>query len=122
MRIPLLAFLLALAAATPASADTFAVDNGSDGNLSTCSTAANGCTRRGALTRAEATPDADTITLPKLRIALTSPLPQISMPVTIKGTGARSSTVDGAGSIGTVFTSGFGSQTVLRDLKVTGAK
>src|SRR5437764_13237392 len=108
MRIPLLAFLLALAAAAPASADTFAVDNAGDTDLSPCTTAANDCTLRGALSRAEATPDADTITLPKLRIALAGPLPQLSTPVTIKGAGARSSTVDGAGVAGTGFASEFG--------------
>jgi hypothetical protein len=122
LRIAFLTGLLALVAASPAWAGTFVVDSGGDGNLTACSTAPNDCTLRGALTDSNATPGPNTIRLPALRIAVATPLPQITTPVTIKGVSARSSIIDGTAQVGTVLASVFGSHTVLMDLKVTGAR
>src|SRR4051812_23840664 len=98
MRIACVTVLLFLVAAAPAAADTFAVDNGGDADLSTCGPADNDCTLRGAITKANATTDPDKITLPALRVALTSELPRIDHVLTIQGTSARSSIIDGTGT------------------------
>jgi hypothetical protein len=121
-RAAFIASLLALVAAAPASAEIFAVDNAGDGDLSTCSAAAGDCTLRGALNKANASPDPDTITLPGLRIAVASPLPPMEGALTIQGVGARASIVDGTGTVGTLLRSSFGSDTTLEDLQVTGAQ
>jgi len=113
--------LIVLIAAAPAAADTFAVDRSDDADVSACTAAANDCTLRGALTKSQAlgaTPD--TITVPAVHIALTAPLPQVaSNPVTVSGAGARSTIIDGGGTVSNAFTT---NNTVLTldDLKVTG--
>src|SRR5262249_45645740 len=113
--------LIVLIAAAPAAADTFAVDRSDDADVSACTAAANDCTLRGALTTSQAlgaTPD--TITVPAVHIALTAPLPQVaSNPVTVSGAGARSTIIDGGGTVSNAFTT---NNTVLTldDLKVTG--
>jgi hypothetical protein len=113
---------LLLAAAAPASADTFTVDRGDDADVSGCSAATGDCTLRGALNRANAGGGPDTIVLPAQRLAVESPLPRIEGTLTIAGAGARSSIIDATASVGTVLASGFGSNTTLEDLQVTGAR
>ena len=122
MRIVFVTVLLLLAAASPAAADTFAVDNGNDVDLSTCGPADNDCTLRGAITKANATTGPDTITLPALRVALRSELPRIDGALAIQGTSARSSIIDGTGTVGTLLSANFGSDLTLADLQVTGAQ
>lgn len=109
-------------AAGPASASTFGVDNTADTNLTTCSTAPNDCTLRGALNDANATPGPNTIRLPARRITVKSPLPRIATRLAVKGVSARSSIIDAANAVGTVLASDFGSDTSLQDLQVTGAQ
>jgi hypothetical protein len=125
MRTVLITTLLVLTAAAPAGADTFAVDDTGDADLTTCAAAANDCTLRGAIERANATEDADTITLPAGRIQVATPLPQITTgDLTIRGVSARESTIDGTGSVGTLLFAGGNSlpDVTVEDLRVTGAR
>jgi hypothetical protein len=125
MRIALLTGLILLVAAAPAAADTLAVDDSGDADLSTCSAAPGDCTLRGALGKATADPDADTITLPATRIRIAAPLPQIKAGrLTIQGVSARSSIIDASGHAAPVLVSRLNLgpvNTTLRDLQVTGA-
>src|SRR3954454_21086005 len=124
MRTVLITTLLVLTAAAPAGADTFAVDNTGDADLTTCAAAANDCTLRGAIERANATEDADTITLPAGQIQVATPLPQITTgDLTIRGFSARDSTIDGTGSVGTLLSVGGNTlpDVTVEDLRVTGA-
>ena len=113
--------LVILTAAAPAAADTFAVDRSDDADVSACTAAPNDCTLRGALANSQApgaTPD--TITVPAVHIVLTAPLPQVaSNTVTVSGAGARSTIIDGGGTVSNAFST---NNTVLTldDLKVTG--
>jgi hypothetical protein len=115
------ALVILTAAAAPAAADTFAVDRSDDADVSACTAAANDCTLRGALTKSQAlgaTPD--TITVPAVHIMLAAPLPQVaSNTVTVSGAGARSTIIDGGGTVSNAFTT---NNTVLTldDLQVTG--
>ena len=125
MRTVLITTLLVLTAAAPAGADTFAVDDTGDADLTTCAAAANDCTLRGAIERANAMADADTITLPAGRIQVGAPLPQITGgDLTIRGVSARESTIDGTGSVGTLLSVGGSSplDLTVEDLRVTGAR
>ena len=82
---------------------------------------ANYCTLRGAITKANLTPDDDAVSVPAIRISLAGDLPQISAPLTIAGASARTTIIDGAQKVETVF---FGGQSLLtlKDLAITGAK
>jgi hypothetical protein len=111
-----------LIAAAPASADTFAVDNTSDANLTSCSSLPNDCTLRGALNDASVIAGPSTITLPAKRISISSPLPDIGVALTIQGAGARKSIIDGTHSVGTVLSSPVGPGVTLENLEVTGAR
>src|SRR5690242_7045732 len=103
MRIAPLAVLLALLPAAPAAADTFAVDNPGDADLSASTAAPDDCTLRGAVNKANATTDPDVVTIPILRISLAGPLPTAgTSPLTIRGAGARSSIIDGTGKVGSL--------------------
>ena len=122
-RIALLTALLVLAAAAPAGADTFAVDNTGDADLATCSAAPNDCTLRGAIEKSAATDDPDTITLPADRIRIAAPLPFLGgKAVTIRGVSARSSTIDGTGSVGTLLANDAFTNATVQDVRITGAK
>jgi hypothetical protein len=125
MRISLATALVFLLAAAPAGADTFAVDNGGDADLQTCSAAPGDCSLRGAITKADADADADLITLPAGRIQVTARLPLIATgDLTIRGAGARSSVIDGTASVPTVLRVDDRSHpsATIEDLQVTGAK
>src|SRR3954451_2304100 len=122
-RIALLTALVILVAAAPAGADTFAVDNTGDADLNTCSAAPDDCTLRGAIEKSGATADPDTITLPADRIQIAAPLPFLDgKAVTIKGVSARSSTIDGMGSVGTLLANGAFTNATVQDVRITGTK
>jgi hypothetical protein len=117
-----------LAVATPvASAATYAVDTTADPlvPLQGCTAAANDCSLRGAITKANAsTATPDTITLPAGTFVLdpTTALPDLTDDTSIIGAGARSTIIDGADGRPTVFAFNAGtassSPSALSDLTV----
>jgi hypothetical protein len=119
MRTTALLLLLLAAMAAPAQADTFAVDRADDSEAGDCTAAPNDCSLRGALVKANDEETPDTITLPALRMVLDEELPTSEGRLTIAGSGARVSIVDGADKVGTLLSTN--GEATLRDVTVTGA-
>ncbi len=97
-------FALAISMVVPVcavQAATITVDRTDDADVSACSSAANDCTFRGAINKANATAGADTINFADsvrgtIQLGGTS-LPDVTTDVTINGPGADQLTIDGVG-------------------------
>ena len=136
----LAAVSLAGAGAQAAHAASFAVDSTADAvdvrpGDRLCRTAAATCTLRAALQEANATDGADTVVVPPGRYGLASvPFPEAGFPferdagngdlditdaLTIRGAGARETTVDGGG-LDRVFSIGTSTTAFISDMTITG--
>ena len=91
-----------------AQAATFVVDRADDADVSACSSAANDCSLRGAINKANAQAGADTITFAaNVRGTITlagTQLPVVTDELAIQGSGASTLALDGAGNFGILET------------------
>ncbi len=118
---------LAIAMAVPvcaAQAATFVVDRDDDTDVSACSSAANDCSLRGAINKANATAGADIIAFADnvrgvIKLNGTN-LPLITEEVTLNGPGASALAIDGDGKSG-IFETAPRSALALNDLTLRNA-
>ncbi len=93
----LLSFVVLVPFAVSAHAASYVVDTTSDSNLTACTSAANDCSLRGAITDANTAGGTNTVTFSvNGTVTLGSLLPQITNDLTITGNGAASTIIDGA--------------------------
>src|SRR5439155_7808064 len=98
---------LSICAPTQVYAATFVVDrNDDDPSATTCTSAPNDCSLRGAVTRANTTGGANVITLPAGTYALSNGVLNITSFPTINGAGAATTIISG-GNSSAIFTVPF---------------
>lgn len=118
-RVICLAALALGVMAAPAHAATFKVNTHSDSSVAGGCTTASACSLRDAVSAANATGGADTISLLAGRYELVSGSLQVAAPVTFDGVGARDTVIDANGT-GSVITDNSTSALTVKDLTITG--